>query len=167
MIFGFFVQKTQSVPICKVLASLEVILCTKNVICSLSRHAWNLKNAILWKPLGVTSSNFQDYLVFMIPTTGESLKKIWEVWVTFSFFSGWFDMELACSHTIYRTRLDTAYQSSPFLCLHCHLLSRLHFWVGFPTHLSLHTGHRSISAECCLWFVGMVKITPHLVPTTQ
>ena len=91
MIFGFLVQKTLSVPFCKVLASLEVILCTKNVIHSLSRHTWNLKNAIFWKLLGVTSSYFQHCLVFMIPTTGESLKKIWEVWVT---WSGWFDMEL-------------------------------------------------------------------------
>ena len=57
----------------------------------LSRYTWNLKNAIFWKPLGVTSSNFQDCLAFMIPTTGESLKKIWEVWVI---WSGWFDMEL-------------------------------------------------------------------------
>ena len=51
----------------------------------------NLKNAIFWKLLGVTSSNFQNCLVFMIPTTGESLKKIWEVWVT---WSGWFGMQL-------------------------------------------------------------------------
>ena len=57
----------------------------------LSRHTWNLKNSIFWKQLGVTSSNFQDCLAFMIPTTWESLKKIWEVWVT---WSGWFDMEL-------------------------------------------------------------------------
>ena len=61
---------------------------------SLLRHTWNLKTAILWKKLGVTSSNFQDCLVFMIPTTGESLKKIWAVWVTFSIFSWWFDMKL-------------------------------------------------------------------------
>ena len=33
---------------------------------SLLQHTWNLKNAIFWKPLGVTSSNFQDYLVFMM-----------------------------------------------------------------------------------------------------
>ena len=30
----------------------------------------------------------------MIPTTGEGLKKIWEVWVL---WSGWFDMELPIS----------------------------------------------------------------------
>ena len=56
----------------------------------LSWHTWDLKNAIFCKPLGVTSSIF---LVFMMPTTRESLKKIWELWGTFSIFSGWFDME--------------------------------------------------------------------------
>ena len=35
-----------------------------------------------------------DFPVFMIPTTGKSLKKIWKLWMTFSIFSGWFDMEL-------------------------------------------------------------------------
>ena len=38
---------------------------------SLSRHTWNLKNTIFWKPLEVTSSSFQDCLLFMIPTTGK------------------------------------------------------------------------------------------------
>ena len=60
----------------------------------LSRHMWNLKNAIFWKPLGVTISSFPDCLVFMIPSTRESLSKIWEVWVAFSIFSQWYDMEL-------------------------------------------------------------------------
>ena len=32
MVFGFFVQKTLAVPIFKVLASQEVILCTKIVV---------------------------------------------------------------------------------------------------------------------------------------
>ena len=41
----------------------------------LSRHTPNLKNAIFWKALGATSSNFQFCLVFIIPTTGKSLKK--------------------------------------------------------------------------------------------
>ena len=92
VIFGFLPQKILPEPICKVLASLEVIFCTKKLhflmlrFRALSRHMRNPKNTIFWKLLGVTSSNFQNCLIFMIPTIGESLKKIWEVWWHFHFF---------------------------------------------------------------------------------
>ena len=50
-----------------------------------------LKNAIKSEPLGVRGQCFQDFHIFMIPTTGKSFKKIHEVRVT---CPGWFKMEL-------------------------------------------------------------------------
>lgn len=57
------------------------------------RHAYllNMKNAIIPEPFGVRCPNFQDFLVFMIPTPGKKIREIHDIWVK---WSGWFDTEL-------------------------------------------------------------------------
>lgn len=41
-----------------------------------ARISPNLENSITLQPFGVRSSNFQDFLLFVMPTTGENFKEI-------------------------------------------------------------------------------------------
>ena len=50
------------------------------------RHAYllNMKNVIIPEPFGVRCPNFQDFLVFMIPTPGKKIREIHDIWVKWS-----------------------------------------------------------------------------------
>ena len=64
----------------------------------------NSKNAITSKPFRVKRYNFQVFLVFIMPTTGEILKKICEVMVSIFQNSGWFDVELPSSNKAFNRK---------------------------------------------------------------
>ena len=84
--------------------------CSKHTLKDVARATFRAiyaetEKIITSKPLWVEGQNFQDFLVFMVSICSNYFRKIHEVWVSKSWNSGWFDMELPWSiHLLIKSR---------------------------------------------------------------